>query len=56
MRRCAVPGIALAFCVLVGLQGLAWAARSILVITGREELLPFALRYRRDDPEPVVGP
>jgi TRAP-type mannitol/chloroaromatic compound transport system permease small subunit len=37
------------FCVLVGLQGLAWAARSILVIAGREELLPERLRYRRDD-------
>lgn len=44
------------FCVVVGLQGLAWAARSILVIAGREDLLPPALRYKRDDPEPEVGP
>lgn len=40
------------FCILVGFQGLAWAARSILVIAGREELLPERLRYRRDDPLP----
>jgi TRAP-type mannitol/chloroaromatic compound transport system permease small subunit len=44
------------FCVVVGLQGLAWAARSILVIADREELLPPALRYKRDDPEPEIGP
>ncbi|HEX4761432.1 MAG TPA: TRAP transporter small permease subunit [Sphingomicrobium sp.] len=37
------------FCALVGLQGLAWAARSILVIAGKEELLPASLRYKRDD-------
>ena len=36
------------FCVLVGLQALAWAARSILVLGAREDLLPAALRYRRD--------
>jgi TRAP-type mannitol/chloroaromatic compound transport system permease small subunit len=36
------------FCVLVGLQGLAWMARSILVIAGKEELLPEPLRYKRD--------
>lgn len=35
----------LVFCVLVGLQGLAWAARSILVLTGRETELPAPLRY-----------
>ena len=34
------------FCVLVGLQGLAMACRSILVLAGREELLPPHLRYR----------
>lgn len=39
------------FCVLVGLQALAWAARSVLVIAGQEDLLPPALRYKRD-PEP----
>jgi TRAP-type mannitol/chloroaromatic compound transport system permease small subunit len=35
----------LLFCALVGLQGLAIAARSILVLRNREELLPEALRY-----------
>lgn len=35
----------LVFCVLVGLQGLAWAARSILVLAGRETDLPERLRY-----------
>ena len=35
----------LVFCVLVGLQGLAMAARSILVLADREELLPDDLRY-----------
>jgi TRAP-type mannitol/chloroaromatic compound transport system permease small subunit len=34
------------FAVSVGLQGLAMAARSILVIAGREELLPQPLRYQ----------
>lgn len=38
------------FCLVVGLQGIAWAFRSILVIAGREDLLPAHLRYRRDDP------
>jgi len=36
----------LVFCVLVGLQGLAMLARSILVLAGREDLLPAALRYQ----------
>ena len=34
------------FVVVVGLQGLAMACRSILVLTGREALLPEHLRYR----------
>jgi TRAP-type mannitol/chloroaromatic compound transport system permease small subunit len=34
------------FAVLVGLQGLAIIARSILVLNDREDLLPEALRYR----------
>jgi TRAP-type mannitol/chloroaromatic compound transport system permease small subunit len=34
------------FTVTIGLQGLAIIARSILVLSGREELLPEALRYR----------
>jgi TRAP-type mannitol/chloroaromatic compound transport system permease small subunit len=37
------------FCVGVGLQGLAWALRSILVLAGKEDLLPAKLRYGRDD-------
>lgn len=36
----------LAFVVLVGLQGVAMALRSVLVLKGREELLPVAYRYR----------
>jgi TRAP-type mannitol/chloroaromatic compound transport system permease small subunit len=35
----------LVFCVLIGLQGLAWACRSILVLAGKEQLLPEKLRY-----------
>lgn len=37
------------FCVLVGLQGLAMAARAILVLAGREDLLPENLRYSAND-------
>jgi TRAP-type mannitol/chloroaromatic compound transport system permease small subunit len=36
----------LVFVVLVGLQGIAMALRSLLVLKGREELLPTAYRYR----------
>jgi TRAP-type mannitol/chloroaromatic compound transport system permease small subunit len=35
----------LVFCALVGLQGIAWAFRSILVLAGREQMLPEKLRY-----------
>ena len=44
------------FAVLVLLQGIAWAFRSILVLTGREEALPESLRYKRhaDAPEAVL--
>lgn len=41
----------LLFCLLIGLQGLAWAFRSILVLAGREELLPERLRYPRETAE-----
>jgi len=46
----------LVFAILVGLQGLAMAARSILVLTGREDALPEHLRYKRhaDTVEPVL--
>lgn len=37
----------LVFTILVGFQGLAWATRSILVLTGNEDRLPANLRYRR---------
>jgi TRAP-type mannitol/chloroaromatic compound transport system permease small subunit len=37
----------LVFAVLVGLQGLAMAARSILVLAGKEDLLPPHLRYEQ---------
>ena len=37
----------LVFAALVGLQGLAMAARSVLVLAGREELLPPHLRYEQ---------
>jgi len=42
----------LVFCVVVGLQGLAMALRSILVLTDNEHLLPEKLRYKRDDDQP----
>lgn len=38
----------LVFAVLVGLQGLAIGARSILVLSGKEELLPTHLRYEAE--------
>lgn len=37
------------FAVLVGLQGLAMAARSILVLSNREDLLPDDLRYKSEE-------
>lgn len=39
----------LGFAVLITLQGVAIALRSVLVLAGREDLLPEKLRYRRDD-------
>jgi TRAP-type mannitol/chloroaromatic compound transport system permease small subunit len=39
----------LVFCGLVGLQGIAWACRSILVLAGREDMLPEKLRYPREE-------
>lgn len=41
----------LIFAVLVGLQGLAMAARAVLVLAGREDLLPVHLRYERQEDE-----
>lgn len=37
------------FAVVVGLQGIAMAARAILVLANREDLLPTHLRYKLDD-------
>lgn len=37
----------LLFAVLVLLQGIAWAFRSILVLRNQEDLLPEDLRYKR---------
>ena len=37
----------LVFVILVGLQGIAMLARSILVLAGREDLLPESYRYAR---------
>lgn len=42
----------LVFAALIGLQGLAMAARAILVLRGAEELLPPRLRYPRHDTTP----
>jgi len=39
----------LLFAVLVGLQGVAMAARAILVLAGKEDLLPPELRYEQND-------
>ena len=44
----------LGFAVLLGLQGLAMACRSILVLAGREALLPDHLRYARRDAAEMV--
>jgi TRAP-type mannitol/chloroaromatic compound transport system permease small subunit len=41
----------LLFCVTVGAQGIAVALRSILVLSGRENLLPETLRYPREATE-----
>lgn len=38
----------LVFAALITLQGLAMAARAILVLAGREEMLPENLRYQSD--------
>ncbi len=46
-----LKSLILVFCVVVGAQGLAWAFRSILVLAGREDLLPETLRYPREAAE-----
>jgi TRAP-type mannitol/chloroaromatic compound transport system permease small subunit len=44
----------IAFAVLVALQGLAMAARSVLVLAGRESLLPPGLRYQVEKESTLV--
>ncbi len=46
----------LVFVAVVGLQALAMLLRGILVLAGREELLPPDLRYPRADPDPEPEP
>lgn len=41
------------FAVSVALQGIAMAARSVLVLAGREDLLPEDLRYHEGEAEEV---
>ncbi|WDR01244.1 TRAP transporter small permease subunit [Devosia algicola] len=42
------------FAVLVGLQGIAMACRSILVLANRDDLLPANLRYQSEVAEEAV--
>lgn len=41
-----LKGFILGFAVLLGLQGVAMAIRSVLILTGRDELVPEGFRYR----------
>ncbi len=44
----------LVFAVVIAIQGLAMVIRSILLIAGREDLVPLDYRYKYDDdPEPA---
>jgi TRAP-type mannitol/chloroaromatic compound transport system permease small subunit len=45
----------LGFAVLLALQGIAMALRSILVLAGQEDLLPKSLRYDRGEEEASTG-
>ena len=45
----------LVFSVLVGLQGIAMICRSILVLAGKEDLLPPVYRYKVEAEEEVPG-
>jgi TRAP-type mannitol/chloroaromatic compound transport system permease small subunit len=44
----------LIFTVLVGAQGIAILFRSILVLAGREYMLPASLRYKEHETEPLL--
>ncbi|MBN8243929.1 TRAP transporter small permease subunit [Nitratireductor aquimarinus] len=46
-----LKGFILAFAVLLALQGIAMALRSILVLNDAEDLLPTKLRYTNDEEE-----
>ncbi|RMX08887.1 TRAP transporter small permease subunit [Corticibacter populi] len=43
-----LKGFILVFIVLIALQGLAMALRSVLVLAGRQDLLPPLYRYQQD--------
>jgi TRAP-type mannitol/chloroaromatic compound transport system permease small subunit len=45
----------LVFAAVVALQALAMFLRGVLVLAGREALLPEALRYGREEAEPEIG-
>lgn len=45
----------LVFAALVGLQGLAMAARAILVLRNQEQLLPPELRYKQHETTPTAS-
>ena len=45
----ALKSFVIVFAILVGLQGIAMGLRSILVLSGREDLLPADLRYGAND-------
>lgn len=44
----------IAFAALIALQGVAMLIRSILVLTGNEELVPEQIRYRPAETEPAA--
>lgn len=46
----------IAFAVLIALQGLAMVLRSILILAGREDLVPSDFRYHEHDPLEHEGP
>jgi len=46
-----LKGFILGFALLLALQGIAMALRSVLVLSGNEALLPAKLRYETNDEE-----
>lgn len=43
----------IAFAVLIALQGVAMAIRSVLVLSGNEDLVPDVIRYTADQAKPL---